>query len=75
MDILNITLKMNILATRWICNQHAQSLVSSGGRLQLHLVAGIRDAHIRIKWATYKSALSPNKYKVSGFYSCTLSVV
>ena len=33
-----------VLATRWSCSQ--QALLSAGGRLQLHLVAGIRGAQI-----------------------------
>ena len=35
-----------ILATKWSCSQ--QSLLSAGGRLQLHLVAGIRGTQINI---------------------------
>ena len=47
-----------IPATRWSCSQ--QSLLSVGGRLQLHLVAGIRGAQISITQVMYRSASSPN---------------
>ena len=40
------------------CSQ--QSLPSAGGRLQPHLVAGIRGAQIGITKAMYRSAPSPN---------------
>ena len=53
-----------ITATMWSCSQ--RSLLSAGGRLQLHLVAGIRGAQISITKAMYRSALSLNNYKVSG---------
>ena len=45
-----------IQSTRWRCSQQALA----GGRLQLHLVAGIRGAQLSVAWAMYSSALSPN---------------
>ena len=47
-----------IPATRWSCSQ--QSLLSTGGQLQLHLVAGIRGTQISITYAMYRNALSPD---------------
>ena len=46
-----------IPATRWSHSQ--QSLLSAGGQLQLHLVAGIRGAQINITQAIYRSVPSP----------------
>ena len=57
-----------IPATRWSGSK--QSLLSAGNQLQLHLVAGIRGAHISITQAMYRSASSPEarlkKNSVSG---------
>ena len=46
-----------VQATRLSCSQ--QSLLSAGGRLQLHLVAGITGAQISITCEMYRSASSP----------------